>query len=279
MKRVLGKVGLQAVVVLSSILLSGCNSSSSNVAQNTNPIGEERATITSDNVDVILATSVSGIDKLASLVDGVVEQLPTFSSKNRSITDIDITTKDCENGGDISVDKLTTSGATLNFTECREKGYLLNGIVVVDSDGDSYDATFKNFNAANSVDDITLTDATAHIVGEDYNFFIATGNATVKGNPIEVQNFTIDKKDRKANTNGSLKSGCVGAWIDIATTESLQYDESDNLTDGQLLVTGNSSDISVSINQDGSVTVLLNGSLYKEYDSVDSLPQYSEYCF
>lgn len=274
----LRKMGLLVSVVFLSILSSGCNDNKSNDISPAPPIEEKRATITTDNIDAILATSVSGVDKIASLVDGLVEKLPIVKLRNRGILNIDLTTRDCADSGSISVDRVTTSGGTLNFSECQENGYLLNGAVTIDTDGTYYDATFKDFSASDNTNSITLADAAAHIVGDDYNFFIATGVATVNGNPIEVRNFTLEKTGQQATVNGSLKNGCVGAWIDITTEKPLQYDENNNLIGGQLYIIGDNSDISILINEDGSVTVLLNGSLYQNYSSVDELPQYSEYC-
>lgn len=279
MKNIVSKASLLLSILFVSILLSGCNDEDNHrVITTSSPTVGQRAVITTENIDSILATSVSGVDKIASLVDGLVEQLPTVRTRSRGLSDLDITTRECAEGGDISVDKVTTSGATLSFTQCQEQGYLLNGTVVIDSDGTRYDATFDNFTAIDSQNSVTLIAATAHIVGDDYTFFIADGSVIAEGNAIAVQNFKLEKIGQEATVNGSLLSACVGAWIDVFTEEPLLYDTNDNLIGGELYITGDSSNISVLINPDGSVKVLYNGSLYQNYAGVDQLPQYEEYC-
>ena len=268
-------------IISMGILASGCNDDVNHqVITNSTPVVEQqRAVITAENIDPILAISSKGMEKIPSLVDGLVEKLPSVGMRSRGLSDIDITTRECAGGGDVSVDKVTTSGATLSFTQCQEQGYLLNGIVVVENDGSpSYDATFKNFTATNNQESITLGDAAAHIEGDDYTLVISAGSATIEGNAIEVQNFTLQKRGEEATVNGALMSACVGAWIDIVTEEPLLYDTNDNIIGGNLYITGDSSNISILINPDGSLKVLHNGALYQNYANVDELPQYNEFC-
>jgi hypothetical protein len=242
------------------------------------PDVNQRVVITADNIDAILATSVSGIDKIATLVDGIVDKLPDARSRNRSLLDIDLTTRDCADGGSVSVDTATISGTTLSFNQCAENNNLINGVAEINKDNNTYDAKFFDFSVTTKGDTINLVSADAHIVGDDYNFFISEGSAIVKGTDIKVQNFTLVKVGQLATANGAVMNSCIGGWIDITTEENLQYDANDKLIGGRLYIAGKNSNINVLIHNDGSITVLLNGELYKEYENVDQLPQFSETC-
>ena len=278
MTNVKRSIGSFLSVALVGMFLGGCGSSSNTVVVNPVPDTNQRIMITTDNIDAILATSVSGIDKLANLVDGVVDKLPTVKSKSRSLLDIDLATRDCAVSGSITVDKVTTSGATLSFNQCQEDNSLLDGVAAIDKSGDTYDASFTNFSVTTKGDTVNLVSATAHIVGNDYEFFIASGSATVDGAQLEVQNFTLKKTGQEAIANGALFSSCIGGWIDVSTQKPLLYDTNGQLVGGELLISGNNSTINVTVNSDGSIVVHLNGELYKNYASVDDLPQFSELC-
>lgn len=274
------QISLLLSATLMNMFLGGCSGDNNNnvVINPTPPTTDQKVVITADNIDAILATSVSGVDKISNLVDGLIDKLPSVRSKNRGLLDIDITTRDCAEGGTISVDKVTTSGATLSFDQCLENNNLIDGEMKFNKDDTTYDATFSNFAVTTNGDTISLVTATAHIVENDYDLFIASGTATVKGTQIDVQNFTLQKTGQQATANGSIKSSCVGGWIDITTEKPLEYDANGVLIGGQLFITGDNSNITVIIKNDGSIMVLLNGELYKEYENVDQLPQFSEIC-
>ena len=272
-----------------SLVMVGCGSDgASGVGTVPPPAVSDKVTINASNADKVLASSVGGIGKIAGMIDGIVDNLPglgTTDSKIASTTAVSsnalafsLVSKDCSDGGSISVDGVSTSGGSVTFNDCHERGVILNGSAEVSYGSGSYSIGFTDLNAEFSTGALYLSDAGATVSGSNVDFVIASGAATVQGMQIEVKNFTLSKVGSGVTVDGSIKTDCMGGWVDVATTVPLAFNSSELLVGGTLTITGNSSDMLISVNADGTINAYLNGTIYANYNSAADLPQYNAVC-
>ena len=291
----LKKMKNSAAVVLGagivSLMMAGCGTggaSDVNPAPGPNP--GDRVTITAANADKVLASSVGGVGKIATLINDLVDNLPGITSAGTSSYAIassgessavpgkvalSLVSRDCAEGGSVEVG---LSG-DVTFKHCQERGILIDGKADVSISGSSdYDIEFTNVNVAFNTGTLYLGSAGASVHGGNVDFVIASGNATVQGINIEVKNLELARDASGTFVNGSIKTACMGGWVDVQTTDRLRFNGSDVLVGGKLLITGNGSSMLMEVNADGSVDVSLNGAPYANYPSASDLPQYNAVC-
>ena len=281
-----------------SLMMVGCGTDgASDVGTVPPPAADQLVTIDAGNADKVLASSVGGIGKLSGMISDLADDLPGLGMADSKIaqaasgTNIDgtvavssdalaitLASRDCADGGSISVDGVSTSGGSVVFNHCQERGIVLDGSAEVSVSGGTYAARFTDLTAVFSTGTLYLSDAGFTDYDNNFDFVIASGTANVQGIQIEVKNFTLNKEFSNIIVNSSIKTDCMGGWVDVTTTTPLVFDGSDLLIGGALTVTGNSSNMQLSVNADGSINVFLNGLLYANYSSAADLPQYNAVC-
>lgn len=281
-----------------SLVLVGCGTDgASDVGTVVPPVASEMVTINEANADKVLASSVGGIGKLAGMIDDLVEDLPGVGMTDSKIahsasganidgtmavaTDavaLTLVSRDCADGGSISVDGVSASGGSVKFNHCQERGIILDGSAEVSVSGGTYAARFTDLTAVFSTGTLYLSDAGFTDYDNSFDFAIESGTATIQGIQIEIKNFKLNKNFSNIVVSSSIKTDCMGGWVDVATTVPLVFDDSDLLIGGALAVVGNNSDMQVSVNADGTINVYLNGLLYANYSSAADLPQYNAVC-
>lgn len=281
-----------------SLMMVGCGTDgAADVGTVQPPAVSDKVTIGPANADKVLASSVGGIGKLAGMVDGILDNLPGLGTTDSKIAQaasgtnidgtmavssdalaLDLVSRDCSDGGSISVDGVSTSGGSVSFNHCQERGVILDGAAEVSYGGGSYSIRFTDLSAGFSTGTLYLSDAGATVSGSNMEFVIASGTANVQGMQIEVKNFALNKVGSGVTANGSVRTDCMGGWVDVTTVTPLAFNSSELLVGGALTVTGNGTDMQITIKADGSVEVLLNGAGYATYDSAADLPQYNAVC-
>ena len=281
-----------------SLMMVGCGTDgASDVGTVPPPAAGDLITIDGTNADKVLASSIGGIGKIAGMIDALVDSLPELGIGDSKIAQassgvnidsakavshdtlaITLVSRDCTDGGSISVDGVTASGGSVTFNHCQERGITLDGSAEVSVSGGTYSARFTDLNAVFSTGSLYLSDAGFTDSGDSFDFAIASGEANVQGIQIELKNFLLNKNFSNIIVNSSIKTDCMGGWVDVATMAPLVFDSSDLLVGGTLTITGNSSDMLISVNADGTINVYLNGILYSNYNSAVDLPQYGAVC-
>ena len=292
--------GLLLSAGIVSLVMAGCSGTdgASDVGTVTPPAASELVTISDANADKVLASSVGGVGKIAGMIDGLVDSLAEFGTTDSKIAQtgsganidgamavsadalaIDLLSRDCADGGSIAVNSVNTTGGSVTFNHCQERGIVLDGSAEITVSGGTYAARFTDVTAVFSTGTLFLSDAGFTDSGDSFDFAIASGAVNVQGIEIELKNFTLNKLFSDIVVNSSIKTDCMGGWVDVTTTEPLAFNSSDLLVGGSLTVTGGgSSNMVVSVNADGSINVFLNGVLYANYSSAEDLPQYNAVC-
>jgi hypothetical protein len=179
---------------------------------------------------------------------------------------------DCTNGGFYSY-----SGSEITFSDCNESGIIIDGTVSVSSDSTSATMTFTNFSITQGSDIIFYESMTfAYTLDLSSMSITMDGYTSIFGERTDYQNYTFSiainsNDDVTYAINGFIKTDCLGGWIEIRTTEDIQVIfPNDCPTAGQIVISGNASELTVDFNTDGSIDV--SGSATEHYDSCYSLP-------
>ena len=286
-----------------SLVIAGCGTDgASDVNPVPPPAPNELVLITAANADQVIASSVGGIGKLVKMANELVDkideiavsgesdrvaQAPSEANRDGSTAvssdniALSIVSKDCPDGGSVSVDGVTTEGAKVYFHECSDKGVTLNGNVSLGGGGGDYNARFTDFSAAFSTGTLFLSDAGLTVAKHRFELAIAIGSAMVQGIDIGVTNFYVNKNDNGTIVNGAIATGCICCkWIDVATSAPLAFkSKSEFLIGGAINLSGKENTIlNVVINPDESVDTTLNGTHYATYANTTELPQYNDVC-
>jgi hypothetical protein len=271
-----------------SLVMVGCGTDGASDVGNV-PVPGDKVTITATNADKVLASTVGGVGKIAGMINDMMDRLPGLSKTRTSYAvassteslsvpgkiSLSLVSRNCAEAGNVEV-KLDGS---VEFNGCSERGVVLDGTAIVSvSNSSKYDIRFTNLNAAFSTGTLFISDAGVSVDGSNFTFKIETGTATVQGIGIEVKNYTITRDASGTIVTGSIKTACMGGWADVTTAVPLRYNASKVLTGGVLVVSGNASEMHISVNADGSIDVTLNGSDYAHYPSASDLPQYNAVC-
>ena len=140
---------------------------------------------------------------------------------------------------------------------------LSNFTMIFDGEIVFYESLKYSFtlNGEYEIDTMSITmDGYTSIFGErtDYQNY----TFTMSMDSLSVINFSI---------NGFIKTDCLGAWIEIRTTEDIQINDIDPCpTTGQIIIGGNASSITIDFNSDGRVDV--SGSVTDSYASCGDIP-------
>jgi len=281
---------------VASMFLSACGGGSNDSASET-PL--ELVTITEQNADAVMASAFQSISGAMDIQD--IPLLSTTSSvaKSTSImkkyaktvsTDLQISkivtgSEACSGGGTVSygADDVTGEG-TITFNECVETDTIITGTIILDGtakttiDGLNYTVEFIGFKI--QIDHIVAfyehVIATLNESNGDFSATI-TGYSTDGVDRIDLKNYTVTIIGDNLTLNGLVKTNCMGAWIEVKTSQALIMPGSCPVS-GEISILGNNIDIKIVFNSDESVSVFLDGQTYASYNTCDELPSINEVC-
>jgi len=270
--------------------LTGCGGGSSDTS------ATELVVITEENSEEVLSAAFDTIGEALDFKDGgsftgidstqnpsMVKstQMPAlkevFSSAKDLKTLAENTSVECSEGGSISYSGTEKSG-DVTYNNCRESGTTINGTIsiIINADGTSGTMTFTNFSFTDPLNRNSLVwDSLVYTFSDTTVSVIMSGYAVNAGERTEFDNYefdlTLDSSDNISLTiSGMVKTDCLGAWIEIRTTEAIQLSYLDSCPSaGQVVIEGSSSSLTVDFNADGSVDV--SGSASDHYDNCTQL--------
>lgn len=284
-----------ALLTGSALLLftacGGSNGSNSSGREN----AKSMVSITSENADTVIAgTTISGALYLSNegvlpystTVTDTIAKSTTRLNKLANIASVDLEpgvlaesgTESCTDGGSVSYNGDETSGGTATFDQCNEGGIIINGTMVLSVKGTDSTTTLTDFSIKAKVNgdnvDAYYQTATVLLNTNTYDMSItATGHASENGNRFDFENYSMKKTGNSYIFAGLVKTDCMGGWIEIKTNHALVLSQAYSCpTAGEIIVSGNNSEMKFVFNPDISVDVTINGEAYKRYDSCDELP-------
>lgn len=273
--------------------ITGCGGGSSDTT--TASAGTELVVITEENSEQVLSTAFDALSGGFDFEDG-----PSFigiaSAQNPSIVKSTQTTAlkevfasskslktlaesgsvECSEGGSISYSGTETSG-TVTYSNCQELGTTINGTmsITVNADATSGSMTFTNFSITDPEGSTLVWDSVIYTFTDTTMSVSMSGYSVYAGERIDFDNYefalTFDSSDTMSLTvSGLIKTDCLGAWIEIRTTEAIQLNVFDDCPSaGQVVIGGGSSSLTVDFNPDSSVDV--SGSVSAHYDNCSAL--------
>ncbi len=293
------KIRLFMGVGITGLMMVACGTDgASDVGTVPQPSAGELVSIDVNNADQVLASSAGSIGQVKSMLSRIADNFPGLSVTSSNIaqapsqTNIDgattmsldkmaitLASRECSEGGSIEANSVTTSGGSVTFNQCQERGVILNGSAEVSIDGSNYSARFTNLSAIFAEGSLQLSDAGVTVVGNNFDFAIETGTANIQGATVDFRNFALNKQGSGIVVSGSIKTDCLGAWINMATTVALTFSSSDYVVSGAASIAGaNNTNMQLSVNPDGSIDATLNGQHYATYASAFDLPYYGAVC-
>jgi len=160
---------------------------------------------------------------------------------------------ECEEGGKIELDDIDSSGGWVTFRNCRQKGVTLNGVL---------QRVYLNRN------------------GNDFSANFVSASVNYDGYSAVLSNYEVSRTGNSMVINGSLKSSCLGGWIDVHTDTPVHVVPDSCPDSGNLSVKGKeNSSMSIAFNPDTSLSTMINGVQDRDYGSchdVDALKLYSK---
>jgi hypothetical protein len=285
------------IVLLTGVFaffLSACGGggSSSETPVSEIPAQTELVTISDQNVDVAVASAVSSISDALDIED--VPVLSTTSSVAKSSvlmaqyaktvsSDFPLSsavsqTVECSGGGTVTADGDEATGGTVTFNECIESGVTIDGAMTLTIDGSNYTVEFINLM-------IQMNEMIAYYeyasmqfneTGTDLSVTI-TGYSEDGSERVDFKEYSVSVTGDSFSVNGYVKTNCLGAWIEVKTTQALVV-TGYCPNAGEISILGNNTEVSVVFNADESVTVYLNGEAYASYPTCDSLPSLDAGC-
>ncbi len=293
-------------IAILSFSVTGCGGGGGDdsAPQGSSEIAEsERVAITEENSEKITTATLDAIGEGFDLQNGpsfkstasainapmlkIIEQ-PTFkkvlSSAQNLKTIAESGSYQCSEGGNISYNGSETSG-TITYNNCQEAGSTINGTMSVsaNSDGTSGTMTLTNFSMTSDGETIISLESMAYTYQFNANYELSNisitmnGYATSFGERTDFNNYkfglTIDNNYNMTFTiDGFIKTACLGAWIEITTTEDIQISYADSCpTAGKITVGGNGSSLTIDFNANQSADVSINGGTPQHYSSCSEL--------
>lgn len=275
--------------------VTGCGGGGSEDTSTTAPTGTDLVVITEENSEQVISTAFDALGEGLDFQDGpsfigiVTAQNPSMvkSTQTPALKKVFSSAKDlktlaesgsieCTEGGSISYSGSELSG-TATYNNCQEYSTTINGTMSITSNTDytSGTITFTNFSITNQDGSTlvwnsvvyTFSDTTMSVSMSGYSLY---GEERVEFNNYEFA-LTFDSSDTMSLTvSGMIKTDCLGAWIEIRTTEAIQFNAFDTCPSaGQVMIDGGSSSLTVDFNADGSVDV--SGSVSEHYDNCTAL--------
>lgn len=275
-----------------SFSITGCGGGGSSSSVST-PLESERVVIDENNTEQVLSTVFNVIEvganpalPLAKSVGetSVQTSVLTQPAALKEIQSAELVRSEavanepisCTDGGFI-----TYTDTGMIFSDCNESGIIMDGTVTVSGNETAATMTLSNFT-------MTLDGEIVFYESLTYSFTLNAayeidtmsitmdGYTSIFGERTDYQNYTftmsIDSLSAITfSVNGFIKTDCLGAWIEIKTTENIQINDIDPCpTAGQIVIGGNASSITIDFNSDGSVDI--SGSVTDSYASCGDIP-------
>lgn len=283
-------------MALLSFSVTGCGGGSSDtIATDTAQVGTELVVITEENSEQVLSSAFEALGGGFDFQDGpsfigiasaqnnsIVKSTQTsalkevFSSARDLKTLAESASIECSEGGSISYSGTETSG-TATYNNCQEYGTTINGTmsVTINANYTSGSMTFTNFSITDQDGSTLVWDSVDYTFSDTTMSVSMSGYSIYGGERVEFDNYefalTFDSSDNMSLTvSGMIKTDCLGAWIEIRTTEAIQFNTFDSCPSaGQIVIEGGSSSLTVNFNADGSIDV--SGSVSAHYDNCTAL--------
>ena len=287
----------KGIVVLFSIAalgfsITGCGGGGGSSVVST-PLESERVVIDENNTEQVLNTVFNVIEvganptlPLAKSVGETSKVTPVLTQpaalkeiqsaalvRSEAVANEPIS---CTDGGFI-----TYTDTGMIFNDCNESGIVMDGTATVNGNETAASMTLSNFT-------ITLDSEVIFYESLTYSFTLNAsyeissmsitmdGYTSVFGERTDYQNYTFTMNINELSitsfsVNGFIKTDCLGAWIELTTTQNIQINEIDPCpTSGQIIIGGNASSITIDFNSDGSIDV--SGSVTDSYASCRDIP-------
>jgi hypothetical protein len=242
--------------------------------------------IADENADAIVASTMGGISKLTEKIEDLpvikTDDVPLIGAiasadiDERNIGGIDLTSEldICDEGGSVELNNIGTDSAELRFINCNDEGKVVNGLGYLEISKNAYTLTLNDF----TVDDAYFKFATIYYNGNDFDAKISSGYAYVEGQRLDVENLSIVKKGNDLTANSAIKTDCMGSWVTVTTIIPMYVNGTECPTAGHIVVSGSSSELAISFNNDESVDTFIDGVPSEHYNSCLDLPAYKEVC-
>ena len=288
---------LFSIVVL-SFGITGCGGGSSS-SDDGAPVESKLVTITEENSEQVIEAVFGSMD----IGDGF-QNVPSFKSVDTTqsapmLKSIEIPalkkvlstskslntiaeSRTCSESGSVSYDGSETS-ATVTFNNCTESGITMNGTLAftTNNEGTSGTLTYTNFSITQDENNkVVYSSATATFNLNEIGYTVdmsmtINGYVVASGERTDFDNYRLtlamdSNYNMSITINGSIKSDCIGGWVEITTNEAMvgnAYDDCPSA--GQIVISGNASGLTVTFNANGSVDV--SGTVTNHYDSCNDL--------
>jgi hypothetical protein len=284
-----------------SFSVTGCGGGSSSDAGADAPVESKLVTITEENseqvIDAVFGSmdigdgfenvpsfkSVASVQSVPMLKSTEIPALKKVLSSSRNLNTVaESGTVECSGGGSYSYNGSKTS-ATFTFNSCTESGITMDGTLALttNNEGTSGTLTYTNFSITQDENNkVVYSSATATFSFND-NYDVVDMSITINGYVVasgertDFDNYRLilamdNNYNMSITINGSIKSDCIGGWVEITTNEAMvgnAYDDCPSA--GQIVISGNASSLTVTFNADGSVDV--SGAVTNHYDSCNDL--------
>ena len=290
---------------LSALMINACNGGSSDTITEAVTISEsDKIAITTENSEQVISSVLGGSDAFdpdeyiyvigdpadTTVAQGMLKQ-PNMKmvlnnvEKLKSIAQSQ--SMDCTYGGTITVDSNSETSGSASYNNCAmEEGVVINGNMTFSIS--NYNESTSSGYVTYTMNNLTLTENGVVQFSFDsikYEFEVSNGEfiyfATTLNGKISSQEgmeFVNFKTTVRENSNGDdvytingfIKTACMGGWVEITTVQEIVEAYSDYCpSSGQMIIDGNGSEISITFNSDGSVT--LGGAVSETLPSCDSM--------
>ena len=290
------KAGLLLGAVVVSFMMIGCGGGSSNPVADTKQYTE----ISDSNADQVIASTVASVggildtgedlpiigssdSNLAISTEKFVSKLITSSDVNAKIIVAESGSVACTNGGSYSYTGDATS-ATVTFDQCTEGDRVMNGTMTMTLNDPAMTVEMIDFSIVYTGETelyyeyVKIEYSDIYDVNSDFSITM-TGTATVGGETVEVENYSLVKSGDSYRFSGLISSACMGGWVEITTTTPLTMSTDGCPESGEIVVSGeNDSELTITFNSDQSVDVSVNGEAYAHYNNCEDMPSIEVSC-
>jgi hypothetical protein len=263
------KIMLWLTVGFTMWFMTACGGGGSDAPSN--PAPTEYITITSENSDQVLASTVESITQMKDIEDILPILSDASTQESGSVT--------CSGGGSLTYDSPDGIQGTINFHDCIEHNVYINGKIDFSVNGSNYVMEISAFTMRMYGMTVYYENATiSYDENYAYNFSATiTGYVSDGMHRADLKNYKIVKDRDYYTLSGLLKTDCMGGWIEVQTVHPI-YLHNSCPTAGEILVIGNDSDLRTVFNPDQSVSVFLNSEVYENYHDCRELPTQESAC-
>ncbi len=282
---------LLGIAVL-SFSITGCGGGGSDgsptISDDNTPIESEAVTITPENSEKVIVVAVdstaigNGLENGPSFKSiGSIEdvpmlkntQLPALEKVLAYSKDLNIIsyneTEACPDSGSItSTFNDNGTGGTLTYNECTSSGLVMDGSILFTFDEEGMSGTIRYTDFSITYTDsqfnhtLVYTDVVASYqwdmngvakVSTTINAYAILNEKRTEYKDYKVETtIDINNNTRSMIVSGSIKSDCLGGWIEITTNKAILSNTYDICpSDGEIVIIGNDSSLTVTFDSGG----------------------------